>query len=62
MKNGVATAVTFTIAAGAGAATYSDLVNTVSYAAGDSLRINLQNNATGASATIGAMAFEFRAG
>lgn len=44
MKNGAATAVTLTIAAAAGAGTFTDLVNTVDYAAGDTISLRIVNN------------------
>ena len=56
MVNNVASAVTFTIAAGSVPASYSDLTHTVSIAAGDLISFRLVNNATGASAGIGACA------
>jgi hypothetical protein len=51
-KNNADTAITATLAAGAGTSTVTDLVNSVSFAAGDLLIIKVVNNATGASATI----------
>lgn len=56
---GVDSALTVTIAANAaGGVTYSDLVHTVAIAAGDTLGIKIQNNATGASAQITGITFE----
>ena len=43
-KNGADTALTLTVAANAAAATFSDLVNTVSFAAGDLINLSLVNN------------------
>jgi len=60
MKGGSATALTITIPAGSGAGGYSDLTHSFTVVAGDAIRVNLQNNATGASGTIGGMALEFR--
>ena len=57
--NGAATGVKITLAAGAAGGTYSDLVNQIHYTAGDSLRVDLVNNAAAASAQIGFLAFEF---
>lgn len=51
-KNNVGTAITGTLAAGAGAGTTTDLTNSVSFAAGDLIVIKVVNNATSASATI----------
>lgn len=49
-KNGAATALTLTIAAGAAAGTFTDLVNSFTVVAGDLLSIELVNNATATSA------------
>lgn len=51
-KNGADTAVTLTIAAGAAAATFSDVANTVSFAAGDLIGFKVVNNAAATSANI----------
>ena len=51
-KNGADTAITLTITAGGAAGTFTDLVNTVSFAAGDLLSIKIVNNASSTSATI----------
>lgn len=53
-----ATGVKVTIAAGAAAGTYSDLTNTYNAAAGDLVNVKITNNASGASAAIGGVAFE----
>jgi hypothetical protein len=58
-KNGVDTAITFTIAAGAAAGMFTDLVNTVAYAAGDLMALKLVNNATAGSATIETFSLEY---
>lgn len=52
LKSNVATALTVTIPAGSAAGVYTDLVNSVSFAAGDTCTIEIKNNATGASAQI----------
>ena len=44
MLNGVATAITVTVAAGAAAAQFSDLVNTVTVVAGDFITMRFVNN------------------
>ena len=54
--NGSDTAITFTVAASGGAGNYSDTTHSVSVASGDRVGFKLVNNATGASAQIGAMA------
>lgn len=51
-KNAADTAITLTIAAGTAAGTFTDLVNTVGFTAGDLLSIKIVNNATTTSATI----------
>ena len=51
-KNGVASALTVTIAAGGAAATTSDTTNSEVFAAGDLFSISIVNNATAASALI----------
>lgn len=53
LRNNTAdTTVTLTIAAGAAAGTFTDLVNSFTVAAGDDLSIKIVNNATATSATI----------
>lgn len=47
-KNGVAAAITVTVAAGAAANIFSDTTNTVTVAAGDTIAVEAQNNAGGA--------------
>lgn len=59
MINNAASAITFTIAAGAAAGTYSDLVNTAAISSGDFINFRLVNNATAVSATIGACVVQF---
>lgn len=59
MINGTATAIVITIAAGSGIGTYTDLTNTVQYNAGDSIRLDIKNNAAASSAEVGFWAFEF---
>lgn len=54
--NGVDSAITFTVAAGAAAGTYSDTTHSASISAGDRIGFKLVNNATGVSAHIGALA------
>lgn len=54
--NGVDSALTFTVPAGGAAGTYSDTTHSASVSAGDRVGFKLVNNATGASAGIGAMA------
>jgi hypothetical protein len=51
-KNGANTAITFTIAAGSAAGYFSDISNSVSFAAGDTICIACVNNATATSATV----------
>jgi hypothetical protein len=51
-KNGANTAITFTIAAGSAAGYFSDIANSVSFAAGDTICIACVNNATATSATV----------
>lgn len=51
-KNLVDTTLQATVAAGAGATTATDLVDQITFAAGDVLTIKIQNNATSASAQI----------
>lgn len=51
-KNGADTAVTLTIAAGSAAATFSDVANTVAFAAGDLIGFKVVNNAAATSANI----------
>jgi|SRR5215213_1712203 len=60
-KNGVDTAVTFTIAAGAAAGTYGDLTHSASFAASDLISWSIVNNATGTSATIRGISMEIDA-
>lgn len=50
-KNGVDTAVTVTVAAGAGAGVYSDVAHSVAFAEGDLFTLSILNNAAGASGT-----------
>jgi hypothetical protein len=52
LKNNAATGITITVAAGAAAAIHSDITHTVSLSQGDSLTMQIVNNATGASALI----------
>ena len=58
-KNGASQAVTVTIAAGSGSGVYSDTSNSFSVAAGDLVCIQVQNNATAASARIVSVVVEF---
>jgi hypothetical protein len=51
-KEGLATAVTRTIAASVAAGTYSDVTNTVDFAAGEVISLQVVNNATATSANI----------
>ncbi len=51
-KNAANTAITLTIAAGAAAGTFTDLSNTVSFAAGDLISFKIVNNAAATSANI----------
>lgn len=46
LKNGVATSIVVTIAAGSAAGVFSDTTNSVSFAAGDEISIQAVNNAT----------------
>ena len=50
--NGSATALVVTIAAGSGAATYTDTINTVNLVAGDTIRWQIVNNASVAAALL----------
>lgn len=52
LKNGVATSIVVTIAAGSAAGVFSDTTNSVSFAAGDEISIQAVNNATAISSTI----------
>jgi hypothetical protein len=52
LKNGFATSITVTIPAGSLAGQYTDLVNSVSFAAGDGISIEVVNNALANSANI----------
>lgn len=52
LKNGVATSIVVTIAAGSAAGVFSDTTNSVSFAAGDEVSIQAVNNATGNSGGI----------
>lgn len=52
VKNGVATSITLTIAAGSAAGIFSDLTNSVSFAAGDEISIRAVNNASASSSTL----------
>lgn len=52
MKNGSPTAITLTITAGSVAGTFTDLVNTVAFAAGDLISYQMANGATATSANI----------
>lgn len=57
--NGAATILTLTVAAGAAAGTFTDLVNAPTFAAGDLVSLELVNNAPAAvSAAINAVSFE----
>jgi len=58
-KNGASQAVTVTIAAGSGSGVYSDTSNSFSVTAGDLVCIQVQNNATAASARIVSVVVEF---
>lgn len=51
-KNGVNDSVTISIAASTAANTFSDLVNTTTFAAGDRIGLNVVNNGSGTSAAI----------
>lgn len=51
-KNGASQTVTLTIAAGAAAGTFSDLVNSFTFVAGDLISIQFVNNGTAASAAL----------
>ena len=55
------TSITFTIAAGAAAGTFSDLSNTASVTGANALALKLVNNATAASAQIGTWSMEYDA-
>lgn len=57
-KNGVDTALTFTLAASTGAGIYGQ-ANTVTFAAGDKLSVKIVNNASGASAQIGSVSLDY---
>lgn len=57
-KNGAATAVTRTLAAGTVAGTYSDLTNSVSFAAGDGYGIEFKNTGTAAAAPVSGASFK----
>lgn len=57
--NNVASSLVLTIAAGSGAATYSETSTEVTVSAGDLVRVDIKNNATGTSAAIGAMVADF---
>ena len=57
-KNGVNQSFTITVAAGAGAATFSNTTDTIDVVAGDLISINGTNNASTASAAITAVSFE----
>lgn len=52
LKNGVATSITITIPAGSAAGVFSDTTNSVSFAAGDGISIEVINNASANSANI----------
>jgi hypothetical protein len=52
LKNGVATSIVVTIAAGSGAGIFSDTTNSESFAAGDEISIKAVNNASGNSSTL----------
>ena len=52
LKNGVATSITLTIAAGSAAGIFSDTTNSESFAAGDEISIQAVNNASGNSSTL----------
>jgi hypothetical protein len=59
MKGGVATTLTVTIAAGGAFGVYSNTANKVSFASGDTVRVNLQNNdGSNATGAIGSVVFE----
>lgn len=57
-KNGVATAVTRTIAAGTAAGTYSDTTNSATFAAGDGYGIEFKNTGTAAAAAVSGASFK----
>lgn len=59
-KEGANTALTCTVAAGAAAGLFSDLVNSVAFAAGDKFTLQIVNNdAATTSATIGSFSLEY---
>lgn len=58
LKNGSATAVTFTIAAGGAAALFSDTTHSFSVAAGDEISISVLNNGLALSAAIQGWSFQ----
>lgn len=58
MINNVASSITCTQAAGAGAATISDISNTETVSAGDLIYVKVTNNATAASAPVGVFMME----
>jgi hypothetical protein len=60
MKNGVATTLVVTIAAGSAAGWYSDTTNSVTVAAGDKISVQVVNNATSGSGNIGSFQYELR--
>lgn len=57
-KNGVATALLVTIAAGSVAGTYSNTANAASFAAGDGYAVEVKNNATAIAAPISGISFK----
>lgn len=56
-KNGVATSLTCTIAAGSGTGTFSDTSNSFSFVAGDRITVQFVNNATATSTSIPCFSF-----
>jgi len=60
MKNGVASTVVVTIAAGGAAGWYSDTANTLALVAGDTISVRVVNNATANAGKVGAVQFSVR--
>lgn len=56
-KNGAATTLTCTIAAGSGTGTFTDVSNSFSFVAGDRITVQFVNNATATSTTISCFSF-----
>lgn len=57
IKNGVATTLTCTIAAGSGTGTFSDTSNSFTFVAGDRITVQFKNNATATSTSIPCFSF-----